>query len=78
MKHQVSVPEIPKEIALKLCAEIRGESKGRRYTWTAWQCWACEEFARGNPDNLYFTSRQGCRGCPLVNERYSRLLVQTT
>jgi hypothetical protein len=77
MKHEVSIPPISKDLALKLCAEIREEAQGKRYSYAAWQCWACENFAHGNPDKLNFATSVDFRGCMLINERFARLSAQS-
>jgi hypothetical protein len=65
--------EIPREIALKLCAEIRKENLSRRFSAARIQCWGCTRYAKGDPDKMCFTSQEGNRGCNLVSKRYEQL-----
>ena len=64
--------EIPRETALKLCAEIREENR-QRFILARVQCWGCTRYAKGDPDRMCLTSQAGNRGCNLVNKRYERL-----
>ena len=63
--------EIPREIALKLCNEIRGEHKQRGgLSWfSIWrfQRFFCYRFAKGDVAKLCISNEQGC---PQVNKRY--------
>ena len=62
--------EIPREIALKLCAEIREENLRKRFSPARMQCWGCTKYAKGDPGKMCFNSKEGNRGCNLVNKRY--------
>jgi len=64
--------EIPRETALKLCAEIRQENRGKRFSATRMQCWGCTRYAKGNPDKMCLSNREGSRGCNLVDKRYEQ------
>jgi hypothetical protein len=57
---------ILKDVALKLCSEIRNEKKVKPFT----QCWGCVKFSNGDPAKMCFSSRPDNRGCGLVNKRY--------
>ena len=65
--------EIPREIALKLGAEIREENLGKRFSMAKMQCWGCTRYAKGAPDKMCVTNQEGNRGCNLVNKRYEQL-----
>ena len=60
---------IPKEVALKLCAEIREENRGKWYTFAGFQCRGCLKFSKGDPAKMCVSSRDDYRGCNLVNKR---------
>ena len=62
---------IPKDVALRLCEEIREEKRGQWYRWTAWWCWGCETFCQGDPEKMCACSQPDNRGCAQVNARYS-------
>ncbi len=62
---------IPKEVALKLCQQVREENRGRWYSFFFWWCWGCSLFSRGDPGKLCFSSRKDNRGCRQVNKRYN-------
>ena len=59
--------DIPREIALKLCDEIRAENKQKWFSIGWLQCWGCYKFTGGDVDKMCL-SNEG--GCPLVNKRY--------
>ena len=63
--------DILREVAMKLCDEIRAEHKQRG--WFSWfsiwrlNCWGCYKFAKGDVDKLCLSSE---RGYAQVNKRY--------
>jgi hypothetical protein len=59
--------DIPREVALKLCEEIRAENKGRWFSLGRLQCWGCYTWAKGDQEKLCLSSKEGCN---LVNKRY--------
>jgi hypothetical protein len=61
---------IPREVALRLCEEIRAACRGRWHTFSCWQCWGCTTFTGANPDKRCFNNAPGNRGCQLVNRRH--------
>ncbi len=63
---------IPRDMALQLCAEIRGKYHGKWYTLAGMQCGGCVLFSKGDPAKMCFSSRADFRGCNLVNARYDR------
>ncbi len=67
---------IPKEVALQLGNEIRAENSGKRFSFAWFQCWGCTKFSKGNPDKMCLGSKEGYRGCNLVNNRYDRMKSQ--
>ena len=66
--------DILREIALKLCNEIRGEHKQRGgLSWfSIWrfQCFFCYRFAKGDVAKLCISNEQGC---PQVNKRHRQI-----
>jgi hypothetical protein len=64
---------IPKEVALKLCEQIREKNRRRWYSFYGIWCWFCHRFAKGNPDKLCFSNRPDNRGCHQVNKRYDKV-----
>ena len=72
MKTNTSVEAIPKEEALRLCAEIREENRHKRFSFAAMQCWGCVKFSKGDPAKMCLSSAPGHRGCNLINARYDR------
>jgi len=62
------VDVIPRELALKLCGEIRQENRHVWYTFAAGQCWGCMTFTKGDPAKMC----GGVVGCNLVMARYAR------
>jgi hypothetical protein len=67
------VDAIPKEVAYRLCEEIRAENRRKRVSFGAMQCWGCVTFTAGNPDKMCVANKPGYRGCSLVNARYEQV-----
>jgi len=59
--------DIPREVAMKLCDEIRAENKQRRFSISQLQCWGCCTWSRGDVGKMCLSSKEGCN---LVNKRY--------
>jgi len=59
--------DIPREVALKLCDEIRAENKQKRFSMGKLQCWGCYTWSRGDMEKLCLSTKEGCN---LVNKRY--------
>lgn len=66
------VDAIPKDVAQRLCEEIRKDNRGKWYRWTAWWCWGCETFCQDDPERMCFSSHSDYRGCAQINARYAR------
>lgn len=64
---------IPKEDALKICADLRDEYLGKWYTLAGLQCSGCTIFSRGDPAKMCISNQPDNRGCSLVNARYNQL-----
>ena len=58
--------DIPREVALKLCDEIRAENKQNWFSLGRLQCFFCYKSARGDVEKLCLSSEGGCN---LVNKR---------
>ena len=59
--------DIPREVALNLCDEIRAENKRKWFSIWRLQCFFCYKFAKGDAEKLCLSSE---RGCAQVNKRY--------
>ncbi len=70
MNRTEAVNPIPKDTALRLCAEIRQEYGGKWYTFAGMQCWGCMFFSKGDPAKMCVGSGPDYSGCNLVNARY--------
>lgn len=70
MKPTASVNAIPKEVAVKFCAEIREENRGKWYTFAGMQCKGCTTFSKGDSTKMCFNNGADYRGCNLVNARH--------
>ncbi len=57
---------IPLEAAVVCCKAYREENKVRVFS----QCWGCQRFSKGNPENRCFYKPPTNRGCKFVNEKY--------
>ncbi len=38
---------LPKDLAVRMCAEIRNENLDQLFSATRWQCWGCLTFSGG-------------------------------
>ena len=63
---------LPLEVGLKLCGEIREETRGKLFSFARWQCWGCMMASKGDTTKTCVGSRPDGLGCNLVNARYSR------
>lgn len=63
---------IPREEALRLCAEIRRENRGRWYTFNGLWCWGCATFTGCEATKMCWHSPPNYRGCSQVNARHER------
>jgi hypothetical protein len=63
---------IPKEVAFRLCDEIRQQYRGKWYTFAGLQCWGCIRASGGDPAKVCVSNRPDYRGCNLVNARHRR------
>ncbi len=59
--------DIPHEVALKLCDEIRAENKRKWFSIGRLQCWGCYKFTKGDAEKMCLSSKGGCS---FVNKRY--------
>jgi len=64
--------DIPKDIALHLCAEIRQQYQGKWWTLAGMQCTGCNAATKGDMTKRCVSNAPGYRGCNLVNARYDR------
>ena len=64
--------DIPKDVALQLCAEIRQQYKGKWFTLPGMQCMGCNATSKGDLTKMCVSNASGYRGCNLVNARYDR------
>ena len=64
--------EIPKDVALQLCAEIRQQYQGKWWTFAGMQCMGCTAASKGDLTKMCVSNAPGYRGCNLVNARYDR------
>lgn len=68
--------EIPEEIALQLCNEIRQQYKGKWWSLAEMQCMGCNAATKGDMTKRCISNAPGYRGCNLVNVRYDRQSVK--
>ena len=64
--------DIPKDVALQLCVEIRQQYKGKWWTLPGMQCMGCTAASKGDVPKMCVSNTPGYRGCGLVNVRYDR------
>jgi hypothetical protein len=67
---------IPLDVGLKLCGQIRDQTRGKLISLARWQCWGCLSASKGDPARMCVGSRPDGRGCNLVNARYARQAEQ--
>ena len=59
--------DIPREVALKLCDEIRSENKQKWFSFGRLNCWGCYKFTKGDTEKMCLSSEGGCAQ---VSKRY--------
>ena len=64
---------IPRDVALRLCAEIREENRHKWYTAGGMMCKGCVKFSKGDPAKMCVSSSADFRGCYQINARYDRM-----
>lgn len=62
--------DIPKDMAIKICDEIREESKNKRFSFLGYGCLGCNKFSEGKNEKMIWNKNPGNSGCYLVNARY--------
>lgn len=63
---------IPRDVALKLCEEVRKENEKKTFSAGKRQCSFCYKRAGNNPNMLAIFTNPLNRGCSQVNDRYSK------
>ncbi|MFC1900413.1 hypothetical protein ACFLYN_02355 [Chloroflexota bacterium] len=66
--------DIPADVALGMCREIRDENRGRWYSFYGMWCWGCYTFSGRNPEKMCFSNSPGNRGCSQVNKKYDNMV----
>lgn len=61
--------DIPQDIALRICAEVRDQQRIKLFT----QCWGCMKFSKGDPSKMCFHDPPRNRGCPRINREFDRM-----
>ncbi|MCX6032988.1 MAG: hypothetical protein NT169_27345 [Chloroflexi bacterium] len=64
-----TVTPVPRNVALKLCADLRAEGQRKWYTIAGGQCWGCIKFSKGDEARMC----GGVVACNLVVARYARM-----
>lgn len=64
--------EIPEDVAMQLCAQIRQQYQGKWWTLAGMQCMGCNAATKGDMSKRCVWNAPGFRGCNLVNTRYDR------
>ena len=72
MKANDDTNGIPKDVAERLCAEIRQQYGGKWYTLAGMQCGGCLRASKNDVTKRCIYARPDYRGCNLVNARYDR------
>ena len=62
---------IPREVALRLCEEIRTENRGKWYTFNGLWCLGCTTFNQADQTKMCWHSSPQNRGCGQVNKRHA-------
>ncbi len=63
---------IQRDVAQRLCAQVRAEHRGQWWRPAAWRCWACASWSGGDPARMRFAASPDNRGCPVVTARYEQ------
>ena len=64
--------DIPKDVALELCTEIRQQYHGKWWTLAGMQCMDCIGASKGDLTRMCVSNAPGYRGYNLANVRYDR------
>jgi hypothetical protein len=64
--------DIPKDVALELCTEIRQQYHGKCWTLAGMQCIGCTAATKDDLAKMCVSNGPGYRGCNLVNARYDK------
>lgn len=72
MKGNDTTVPIPRDVALKLCNDIRQENSSKWFSFAKLQCLGCYKSSKGDPDKMCFSNQPDYRGCNLVNACYKR------
>ncbi|WXG39642.1 MAG: hypothetical protein WED07_02210 [Candidatus Freyarchaeum deiterrae] len=64
---------IPKDIALRLCEEIRLENASKKLGAGKSMCHFCYNYSIEHPGQLCVFANEENRGCYQVNKRYDKL-----
>lgn len=62
--------EIPIDMAIKICEEIRKENKNKFFSFLGYQCLGCIKFCEGDHRKMLFNKNPSHSGCYLVNVKY--------
>lgn len=64
---------IHEDEAIRICKEIRETNKGKKISFSKWQCWGCMKFSdykdRGS---CIYGEPETLRGCQLVNKVFDK------
>jgi hypothetical protein len=63
---------IPRDVAMRLCAEIREEYRGKWYTFNGLWCLGCVAASKGDPTKMCWYRPPDHQGCGQVNARLTR------
>lgn len=63
---------IQRDVAQRLCAQVRAESRGQWWRPAAWRCWACASRSGGDPALMRYAAAPDNRGCGVVTARYEQ------
>jgi hypothetical protein len=66
--------DIPKDVALQLCAKICHQYHGKWWTFAGIKGMGCTAASKGDLTQMCVSSASGYRGCNLVNARDDRMV----
>ena len=61
---------IPREIAIKLCNEVRKENQNKLFNSLSYQCIGCYKFSKGDYEKMCFNNKHDNKGCYMINVKY--------
>lgn len=64
--------KIEREVAIKLCDEIRNKNREKFFSFGKLMCWGCRKYAKGDYNKMCVFNHELNRGCFQVNKEFDK------